>query len=128
MTRRDPESENDEERMAAGLLVKAPHFVTAIIAVGGLIAAYFVTISEFKMKDVELQQKVVYLEQRVEHIENNITSIENKYEKYLHDKPSTSPNDSGILIEERETLKNELQNIRDVLNKTRQLLQQQQRR
>ena len=59
----------NEEYEVGGLLDKVPHLITALIAVGGLVAAYFMTIGDFKVKDMELQQRVTYIETKVNHLE-----------------------------------------------------------
>ena len=45
---------DDDDDEVGGLMENLPHLITAIIAIGGLIAAYFMTIGDFKMEDLEL--------------------------------------------------------------------------
>ena len=76
MVRRNTNDDNDDD--VGGLMEKAPHFITVVIAIGGLIAAYFMTIGDFRMKDAELTQRVTYLESKVDHIEISIEQLKGK--------------------------------------------------
>lgn len=104
---------DDDDNVVGGIVEKVPNFITAIIAIGGLIAAYFMTVGDFKIKDMELQQRVGYLEQKVDRIESNITNMQNKLEQRI---PSVDA--------ERQQLKAEVENVKEVLRQTRQLLLQ----
>ena len=73
------------------------------------------TIGDFKMKDMELQQRLVYLEQKVERIDNNITTMQTKLEQRFPDM-------------DKQQLKTEIDNLKEVLAQTRQLLQTQQKK
>jgi hypothetical protein len=102
---------NDDDNEVGGLVEKVPHFITAIIAVGGLIAAYFMTIGDFKMKDLELQQKVTYLEQKVNHIEETVDSIKTKLEARV-----------PVVDADRQDLRKEIDSLREVLQQMRPYL------
>lgn len=102
---------NDDDNEVGGLVEKVPHFITAIIAVGGLIAAYFMTIGDFKLKDMELQQKVNYLEQKVNHIEETVDSIKTKLEARI-----------PVVDGDRQDLRKEIDSLREVLQQMRPYL------
>ena len=102
---------NDDDDAVGGLMEKVPHFITALIAVGGLIAAYFMTIGDFKMKDLELNQRVVYLEQKVNHIEETMDTIKTKLEARI-----------PVVDEDRQDLRKEIDNLREVLQQMRPYL------
>ena len=104
---------DDNDDVVGGLLDKAPHFITALIAVGGLIAAYFMTIGDFKMKDAELTQRVVYLEQKVNHIEETVDSIKSKLDARI----PVVDNDRTDLRKEIDSLKEVLQQMKPYLKK-----------
>lgn len=103
---------NDEDNGVGGIVEKVPHFITAIIAVGGLIAAYFMTIGDFKMKDLELNQRVVYLEQKVNHIEETVETIKSKLDARI-----------PVVDGERQDLRKEIDNLREVLQQMKPYLQ-----
>ena len=44
---------NDFEHEVGEIVTRMPPVITAILAVGGLVAAYFMTIGDFKVKDME---------------------------------------------------------------------------
>jgi len=94
----------DEDHEVGGLMEKVPHLITALIAVGSLVAAYFMTIGDFKLKDLELQQRVVYLEDKVNSIEKNIEIIKNKLETRV-----------PIVDADRENLHKEIEGLREIL-------------
>ena len=97
---------DDDDNVVGGIVEKVPNFITAIIAIGGLIAAYFMTVGDFKIKDMELQQRVGYLEQKVDRIESNITNMQNKLEQRI---PSVDA--------ERQQLKAEVENVKPLFKK-----------
>lgn len=103
---------NDDDNEVGGIVEKVPHFITAIIAVGGLIAAYFMTIGDFKMKDMELQQRVSFLEQKVEHIEQTTDAIKTKLEARV-----------PVVDEDRQNLRKEIENLKEVLSQMKPYLQ-----
>lgn len=109
MVRRNTNEENDEE--VGGILEKVPHFITALIAVGGLIATYFMTIGDFKMKDMELSQRVVYLEQKVEHIEQSVDTIKGKLDSRF-----------PLVDADRQNLRKEIDDLREVLQQMKPYL------
>lgn len=103
---------NDDDNDGVGAIFeKVPHFITAIIAVGGLIAAYFMTIGDFKMKDLELQQRVAYLEQKVERIQETTEAIKSKLEARV-----------PVVDSDRQDLRREIDNLKEVLQQVRPLL------
>ncbi len=103
---------NDDDNDGVGAIFeKVPHFITAIIAVGGLIAAYFMTIGDFKMKDLELQQRVSYLEQKVERIQETTEAIKSKLEARV-----------PVVDSDRQDLRREIDNLKEVLQQVRPLL------
>jgi hypothetical protein len=102
---------NDDNDEVGGLVEKVPHFITAIIAVGGLIAAYFMTIGDFKMKDLELSQRVVYLETKVNHIEETVDSIKSKLDARI-----------PVVDGDRQDLRKEIDSLREVLQQMRPYL------
>ena len=105
-------STNDDDDVG-GFMEKIPHVITAIIAVGGLIAAYFMTIGDFKMKDLELTQRVVYLETKVEHIEQSVEAIKGKLDSRF-----------PLVDADRQNLRKEIDDLRDVLSQMKPYLQQ----
>ena len=102
---------DDNDDVVGGLLDKAPHFITALIAVGGLIAAYFMTIGDFRMKDLELQQRVTYIEQKVNHIEETMETIKSKLEARV-----------PVVDQDRQDLRKEIEGLKDVISQMRPLL------
>lgn len=102
---------NDFNDVVGAAVTKVPHFVTAIIAIGGLIATYFMTIGEFKVKDMELQQKVSYLEQKVDRIEETMDTIKFKLESRI-----------PIVDGERQDLKKEIDSLKQVIQEMKPLL------
>ena len=97
---------DDNDDVVGGLLDKAPHFITALIAVGGLIAAYFMTIGDFRMKDLELQQRVTYIEQKVNHIEETMETIKSKLEARV-----------PVVDQDRQDLRKEIEGLKDVIDR-----------
>lgn len=102
---------NDLNNVVGAAVTKVPPIITAIIAVGGLVAAYFMTIGEFKVKDMELQQKVIYLEQKVDHIEETMDTIKLKLEARI-----------PVIDGERQDLRKEIDNLKQVLQEMKPLL------
>ena len=82
-TTMDHNHTNDDDEVG-GLIEKMPHLITALIAVGGLVATYFMTIGDFKMKDAEISQRVTYLESKVDHIQSNIEEMKKNLISNLH--------------------------------------------
>lgn len=103
---------NEEENAVGGIMEKVPHMITALIAVGGLIAAYFMTIGDFKMKDLELQQRMVYLEQKVERIDQSVESIKGKLDARF-----------PLADADRQNLRKEIDDLREVLQQMKPYLQ-----
>lgn len=105
---------NDFDNAVGGFAInKVPHLVTTLIAVGSLVAAYFMTIGDFKMKDAELTQKVMYLEQKVDRIEESVDSIKTKLDSRI----PVVDNDRTELRKEIEGLKEVLQQMKPFLKK-----------
>ena len=104
---------NDDDNEVGEVVAHLPHIVTVIIAIGGLIGAYFMTIGDFKMKDAELTQRVVYLEQKVNHIEESVDSIKSKLEARI----PVVDNDRSELRKEMDSLKEILQQMKPYLKK-----------
>ena len=106
-------STNDSDDDVGEVVAHLPHIVTVIIAIGGLIGAYFMTIGDFKMKDAELTQRVVYLEQKVTHVEETLDSIKSKLEARI----PVVDNDRSDLRKEIDSLKEVLQQMKPLLKK-----------
>lgn len=102
---------NDLENVVGAAVTKLPPVITTILAVGGLVAAYFMTIGEFKVKDMELQQRVVYLEQKVDHIEETMDTIKSKLENRI-----------PVVDSDRQELKKEIDNLKQVIQEMKPLL------
>ena len=96
---------------ALPILEKAPHLITAIVAVGGLIAAYFMTIGDMKVKDMELQQRVTYIEQKVNHIEETMDTIKTKLEARI-----------PVVDDDRQSLRKEIEGLKEVITQMKPLL------
>lgn len=111
MVRRNANDENEEDGVG-GVISKVPQFITAIIAIGGLIATYFMTIGDFRMKDMELQQRMTYLEQKVEHIEQSVDVIKGKLDARF-----------PVVDADRQNLKREIDDLREVLSQMKPYLQ-----
>lgn len=102
---------NDFEHDVGAAVTRLPPVITVIIAVGGLVAAYFMTIGEFKVKDMEIQQRVIYLEQKVDHIEVTMDSIKTKLDARI-----------PVVDEDRQDLRKEIDNLKEVIQQMRPLL------
>lgn len=102
---------NDFENAVGAAVTKMPPVITAILAVGGLVAAYFMTIGEFKVKDMELQQKVIYLEQKVDHIEETMDTIKYKLEARI-----------PVVDGDRQDLRKEIDSLKQVIQDMKPLL------
>ena len=102
---------NDFEHEVGEAVTRLPPVVTAIIAVGGLVAAYFMTIGEFKVKDMELQQRVIYLEQKVDHIEETMDDIKTKLEARI-----------PVVDGDRQDLRKEIDSLKQVIQEMKPLL------
>ena len=88
-----------------------PQFITAILAICGIIGAYFMTIGDMKVKDMELQQRVIYLEQKVDHIEESVDTIKNKLEARI-----------PVVDEDRQDLRKEIDSLKEVLQQMKPYL------
>ena len=102
---------NDFENAVGATVTKLPPLVTAMIAVGGLVAAYFMTIGEFKVKDMELQQRILYLEQKVDHVEETMDTIKSKLDTRI-----------PVVDNDRQELRKEIDNLKEVIQQMRPLL------
>lgn len=79
-----------------------PHAVTALVAVAGIIVSLLWTLSDLKVRDMEMGTKLTYLEQRVEHLEDSYSR-----------RVSTTDADRKGLWNEVQNLKDMLSNIED---------------
>ena len=102
---------NDLDNVVGAAITRVPPIITAILAVGGLVAAYFMTIGEFKVKDMELQQKVYFLEQKVDHIEETMDDIKSKLEARI-----------PVVDGERQDLRKEIDSLKQVIQEMKPLL------
>ena len=102
---------NNDDNDVGGLMEKAPHLITAIVAVGGLVAAYFMTIGEFRVKDMELQQRVTYIEQKVNHIEETMDTIKSKLDARI-----------PVVDDDRQSLRKEIEGLKEVITQMKPLL------
>lgn len=102
---------NDLDDVVGAVATKLPPMITAIIAVGGLVAAYFMTVGEFKVKDMELQQRVSYLEQKVDHIEETMDTIKSKLESRI-----------PVVDGDRQDLRKEIDSLKQVIQEMKPLL------
>lgn len=102
---------NDFENAVGATVMKLPPVITTIIAVGGLVAAYFMTIGDFKVKDMELQQRVLYLEQKVTHVEETMDDIKAKLD-------SRHP----LVDADRQDLRKEIDNLKELMQQMKPLL------
>jgi peptidoglycan hydrolase CwlO-like protein len=102
---------NDFENAVGAAVTKLPPVITTILAVGGLVAAYFMTIGEFKVKDMEIQQKVIYLEQKVDHIEETVDEIKSKLETRV-----------PVVDSDRQDLRKEIDSLKQVIQEMKPLL------
>lgn len=103
---------NDFDNAVGGFAItRVPPIVSTIIAVGGLIAAYFMTVSEFKVKDTELSQKVIYLEQKVDRIEESVDSIKSKLDSRI-----------PVVDEDRQSLRKEIDGLKEILQQIKPYL------
>jgi hypothetical protein len=94
---------NDFEHGVGEVVTRMPPVITAIVAVGGLVAAYFMTIGEFKVKDMELQQRVSYIETKVNYLEETMDEIKMK-------------------LEDRTDLRKEIDSLKEVITQMKPLL------
>jgi uncharacterized coiled-coil protein SlyX len=88
-----------------------PQFITAILAIMGIIATYFMTMGDLKVKDMELQQRVTYLEQKVDHIESTMDTIKTKLDERI-----------PMVDQDRQDLHNEIEGLKEVIQQMRPLL------
>lgn len=102
---------NDLEDVVGAAVTRLPPLVTALVAVGGLVAAYFMTIGEFRVKDMELQQKILYLEQKVDHIEETMDNIKSKLESRI-----------PVVDTDRQDLRKEIDSLKEVILQMKPLL------
>ena len=102
---------DDDENGVGAVIDKVPHLITTVIAIGGLVAAYFMTIGDFKLKDMELQQRVVYLEQKVDNIEKTTQAIKDKLEARV-----------PVVDEDRQNLRREIDNLKEILQQMKPYL------
>lgn len=102
---------NDHDNDVGEVVEHLPHIVTVIIAIGGLVGAYFMTIGDFKLKDAELTQRVVYLEQKVNHIDEAVEVIKNKLEARV-----------PVVDADRQDLRKEMDSLKEILQQMKPYL------
>ena len=102
---------NDHDNDVGEVVEHLPHIVTVIIAIGGLVGAYFMTIGDFKLKDAELTQRVVYLEQKVNHIDETVETIKNKLEARV-----------PVVDADRQDLRKEMDSLKEILQQMKPYL------
>lgn len=102
---------NDHDDDVGEVVAHLPHIVTVIIAIGGLIGAYFMTIGDFKLKDAELTQRVVYMEQKIIHLEETMDSIKTKLETRV-----------PVVDADRQDLRKEIDSLKEVLQQMKPYL------
>ena len=106
------DNDNDFNDEVGEIVTKnVPQFITAILAIFGIIAAYFMTIGDMKVKDMELQQRVVYLEQKVDHIEETMDTIKSKLEARI-----------PVVDNDRQDLRKEIDSLKQVIQEMKPLL------
>lgn len=99
MTRQNHDHDDDDDDGGGWNMWNfIPHAVTALVAVAGIIVSLLWTLSDLKVRDMEMGTKLTYLEQRVEHLEDSYSR-----------RVSTTDAD-------RKGLWNEVQNLKDMLN------------
>lgn len=96
------QDDHDDDGDGLNLLNFIPHAVTALVAVCGIGVSLLWTLSDLKVRDMEMGTKLTYLEQRVEHLEDSMSR-----------RVSTTDAD-------RKNLWDEVQNIKDVLGSIEQ--------
>ena len=109
-TTMDHNHTNDDDEVG-GLIEKMPHLITALIAVGGLVATYFMTIGEFKVQDMELAQRVQYIEQKVNHLEETMDDIKTKLDARI-----------PVVDNDRQDLRKEIESLKEVITQMKPLL------
>ena len=102
---------NDFEHEVGEIVTRMPPIITAIVALCGLIAAYFMTIGEFKVKDMELSQRVQYIETKVNHLEETMDDIKMKLERRI-----------PVVDQDRDDLHREIEGLKEVIQQMRPLL------
>ena len=102
---------NDSDNDVGEVVEKLPHIVTTIIAIGGLIAAYFMTVGDFKLKDAELTQRVTYIAQKVNRIEETMDTIKNKLDSRI-----------PVVDGDRQDLRKEIDSLKEVILQMKPLL------
>ena len=108
----DNDNTNDLNDAVGEIVTRnVPQFITALLAICGIIAAYFMTIGDMKVKDMELQQRVTYLEQKVDHIETTMDAIKSKLDARI-----------PVVDEDRQDLHQEIESLRQVIEQMRPIL------
>ena len=82
-----------------------PHAVTALIAVAGVFISLLWTLSDLKVRDMEMGTKIVYLESRVQHIED-----------YLGQRANITDGDRKDLWRQIEDIKESVKDIENQQN------------
>jgi hypothetical protein len=110
MSKKDPDRDDDDnddvvrDHDLEGFITwkMLPPIITVVIAVGAVMASFYTSMSEFKVRDMEIGSKVQYLEQRIEKIEQNMSYRVNEGQA------------------DRRDLRNEVDTIKELLGKIEQ--------
>lgn len=97
MARENHNHDDDDDGGGWNMWNFIPHAITALVAVAGIIVSLLWTLSDLKVRDMEMGTKLTYLEQRVEHLEDSYSR-----------RVSTTDAD-------RKGLWNEVQNLKDMI-------------
>ena len=103
--------DDDFENGVGEVVTRLPPLVTAIVALCGLVAAYFMTIGDFKVKDMELSQRVLYIEQKVSHLEETMDDIKAKLDTRI-----------PVVDNDRQDLRREIESLKEVIQQMKPLL------
>ena len=114
------DEDDTEEKVVDTIVSRLPHIITATVAIGGLIAAYFMTIGEFRIKDLELQHKIEVLDTRIDIMSKQLTRVQTSIEE--HSETSIPFRD---YTEEKKQLNEEIKILKDLLLQTKNLLKAQ---
>mgnify|MGYP003340986068 FL=1 len=111
VTMSDNDTNDFSDEVGEIVTKNVPQFVTAMLAICGIIGAYFMTIGDMKVKDMELQQRVTYLEQKVDHIETTMDAIKSKLDARI-----------PVVDGDRQDLHQEIESLRQVIEQMRPYL------
>ena len=110
MARKDPDRDDDDDNDVVrdhdleGFISwkMLPPIITVVIAVGAVLASFYTSMSDLKVRDMEIGSKVQYLEQRIEKIEENMSYRVNEGQN------------------DRRDLRNELDSLKELLGRIEQ--------